>query len=153
MPLLKVVATALLGAKLGQATLTHYDRVVVGQTFMAGSTDPRTGSTAWALTAHGIAEKLFTVDEDGEIIGQVAESVSQVSDYVWDVTLNSNYYFSDGTAVDADHIVACLNETNYLNSNAQSSLGTMTMTATDDLVVRIESERETHIMDAVLAEW
>ena len=69
--------------------LTEDDPMVVGKTFLASSTDPRPGSTAWALTSHGIAEKLFTVDEHGEIVGQVADSLSKVSDFVWEVTLKS----------------------------------------------------------------
>ena len=64
------------------------DQVVVGQTFMAGAIDPTSGSTGWALTSHGISEKLFTVDKKGNIVGQVAESVERVSDNVWEVTLD-----------------------------------------------------------------
>ena len=46
---------------------------VVGMTWTTGSLDPRYGSTPWSLTTHGLAEKLFTVDKNGEIVGQVAE--------------------------------------------------------------------------------
>ena len=101
----------------------------------------------------GIAEKLFTVSEQGEIVPQVAESVSHVSELVWDVTLKEDYKFSDGTDVTAAHVADCLNELNEENSSAQSSIGAFTATATGDLTVRIESERATHVMDAVLAEW
>ena len=125
--------------------------MVVGQTFMAGSIDPTSGSTAWALTSHGISEKLFTVDDDGNIVGQVAQSASQVSDLVWDITLK-DYKFSDGSVVDAAAVATCLSELNSVNSAAQASVGTMTVTASSDSVVRIESERATHVMDAVLAE-
>ena len=59
--------------------------IVVGKTFMAGSVDPTSGSTGWALTSHGVSENLFTVNKDGEIVGQVAESVSKVSELIWDV--------------------------------------------------------------------
>ena len=45
------------------------DQIVVGQTFMAGAVDPTSGSTGWALTSHGISEKLFTVDKEGNIVG------------------------------------------------------------------------------------
>jgi len=131
----------------------HCDPLVVGQTFMAGSTDPTAGSTAWALASHGISEKLFTVNKDGEIVPQVAESCSNVDDLTWEVTLKSGYKFSDGTAVDAEHVAACLTELNTVNSAASSTLGAMTVTASGDLKVRIVSERSTHVMDAVLAEW
>merc|ERR1719387_1273466 len=127
--------------------------VVVGLTMVAGNDDATQGSTGWSLTAHGIAEKLFTVDKDGDIVGQVAESCTKVSDKVWDVKLKAGYKFSDGTAVTAQDVATCLKELNTVNSNGGSSLGTMTVTAPDDLTVRIESERSTHIMDSVLAEW
>lgn len=143
----------LLSFGLGRAALTDDDPVAVGLTFMAGSIDPRSGSIAWALTSHGISENLFTLNQEGEIVGQVAESVSWVSDYVWDVTLKTDYKFSDGTKVTATHVATCLSEMNTENDNAQASVGAMTVTATDDTTVRIETEFVTHIMDSVLAEW
>ena len=127
--------------------------VFVGQTFLAASMDPTNGSEGWALTSHGVAEKLFTVDQNDMIVGQVAESVSKVSDLVWDVVLKSEYAFSDGTPVTAQHVAECLMELNTKNPSAQSSLGNMIVTAVDDVTVRIESDRSTHVMDAVLAEW
>ena len=78
---------ALLLALAVGARAADDDQVVVGQTFMAGAIDPTSGSTGWALTSHGISEKLFTVDKDGNIVGQVADSVERVSDNVWEVTL------------------------------------------------------------------
>ena len=130
-----------------------HDPVVVGQTFMTGALDPRSGSNAWALTSHGISENLFTVNDKGDIVPQVAKSVTRVSDLVWDVTLNSGHKFSDGTEVNAQHVANCLAELNEKNPSAKSSLGTMKVTTRDNLTVRIESERGTHVMDAVLAEW
>lgn len=144
---------AILSFGLVYADVGNDDPIVVGLTFLAESTDPTQGSTAWALTSHGIAEKLFTVDKYGDIVGQLATSVEKVSDFVWDVTLQPGSMFSDGTPVSADAVVFCLMEQNGKNENAQSSLGNMTVTAVDDVTVRIESEHETHAMDAVLAEW
>lgn len=138
--------------------LNSTDPVVVGQTFLAGGLDPTVGSTAWALTSHGISEKLFTVDKDGEIVGQVAESVSKVSENVWEVMLKPDYKFSNGMPVTAQSVATCLQELNTKNSDAQSTLGQMTVTALGGglgggLKVRIESERPTHVMMTVLAEW
>ena len=127
--------------------------VVVGQTFLAGGTDPNDGSTGWSLTSHGISEKLFTVNDKDEIVGRVAKSVTKVSKFVWEVTLKPNYKFSDGTAVTAQSVADCLTELNENNNNAKSSLGSMTVTVKSNLVVQISSTRATHVMDAVLAEW
>ncbi|KAL3911099.1 MAG: hypothetical protein SGARI_001807, partial [Bacillariaceae sp.] len=129
--------------------------IVVGQTFLAASTDPTSGSVPWALISHGIAEKLFTVDQDGEIVSQVGLRVDKVDDdgSLWDVSIKSNYKFSDGTRVDAQHVADALNELNEKNDGARASLGAMNVTVVSDDTVRIASERPTHVMDAVLAEW
>ena len=90
---------------------------------------------------------------------QVAASVARpVSDNynVWTVTLKPNYHFSDGTRVTAGLVATCLQELNDKNSSsgkARASVGVMTVTAESELVVKIVSERSTHIMDSVLAEW
>ena len=84
-----LVALASFGAAAAELASTTAEPVVVGKTFMAGSVDPTSGSTGWALTSHGVSENLFTVNKDGEIVGQVADSVSKVSELIWDVTLKS----------------------------------------------------------------
>ena len=90
---------------------------------------------------------------------RVAESVTRpVSDNynVWTVTLKPNYHFSDGTRVTAELVATCLQELNDKDSSsgkARASVGVMTVTAVSELVVKIDSERPTHIMDSVLAEW
>ena len=154
--------------------------VVVGQTFLAGGLDPTCDcSDPWALTSHGVSEKLFTVDANGDIVGQVAQSVTKVpcstihceqlgSEFAWDVTIKSDHKFSDGTTVTAAHVAAALTELNTQNAAAQSSLGTMTMAARhwdargcrsnchralDAQTVRIQSTSPTHAMESVLAEW
>ena len=142
-------------ASLGAAAASD-DTMVVGQTFMtAYPIDPTVGSAGWSLTSHGISENLFRVNEHGEIVAQVAESVSKVSELIWDVTLKSGYKFSDGTDVTAQAVADCFNELNTANPNgaAQASVGAITVTAPSAGTVRIESERSTHIMDSVLAEW
>ncbi|KAL3934901.1 MAG: hypothetical protein SGARI_003188, partial [Bacillariaceae sp.] len=100
------------------AELGPDDPVVVGQTFLAGSLNPTEGSTGWALTSHGVAEKLFTVDSESEIVGQLAQSVTKLSEKVWEVQLKPARQFSDGNLVEAEHVVDCLNELNQVNSNA-----------------------------------
>uniref|UniRef100_A0A7S4JSI8 Solute-binding protein family 5 domain-containing protein n=1 Tax=Odontella aurita TaxID=265563 RepID=A0A7S4JSI8_9STRA len=138
---------------LVSAALSHTDPVLVGQTFLAGSTDPTEGSTPWALTSHGVSEKLFTVNKHGDIVPQIAVGVVKISDLVWEVTLKRGYKFSNGIPVDPQTVADSLMELNAKNDSAQSSLGSITATPQGDMKVRIESERPTHVMDAVLAEW
>jgi len=133
--------------------LNRSDPVVIGKTFLASSTNPTSGSTAWALTSHGIAEKLFTVDQGGNIVGQVAESVKKINTLTWEVSLKPGYSFSDGTMLTAQHAVDALTELNNVNNAAKASVGTMSVTALGSRTLRIVTERATPVMDAVLAEW
>lgn len=120
---------------------------------MAGSIDPIDGSTGWALTSHGIAEKLFTVGKDGRIVAQVAQSVRELDSFAWEVTLKADLKFSEGTHVTADNVALALTRLNQNNSGARASLGSMTITPLDNLRLKIQSERTTPVMEAVLAEW
>jgi len=123
------------------------------QTFLAGGTDPTKGSTGWALTSHGISEKLFTVDSAGNVVSQVARSIKKLDKFSWELLLKADYKFSDGTPVTAKLVGDCLTKQNEVNSGAQASLGKMTMTVIDDMKLKIVSEKPTPVMEAVLAEW
>mmetsp|Transcript_2788 Transcript_2788/g.6280 ORF Transcript_2788/g.6280 Transcript_2788/m.6280 type:complete len:517 (-) Transcript_2788:185-1735(-) len=158
------------GWSLAFTSLPTRDPVVVGLKFLASTTSPvgRPGEsyegedlatyalderTAWQLTSHGVAQKLFTVDQHSNIVGQVAESARRVGEHAWVVTLKRAYKFSDGTAVDAQHVAACLTEVNRKSPSARTTLGLMTVTVAGALQVRIESTSATSVMDAALAEW
>ena len=145
-----VVVLSLIGL---DKVLAKEHGVTIGQTFLAGSVDPTAGSAPWALTSHGVAEKLFTVDQNGEIVPQVAESIRKINEKEWEVTLKNDYWFSDGTAVTAQRVADALTELNEKNPSASSSLGKITVTPKDDKTFTIESERPTFIMESVLAEW
>jgi len=151
--LLQVAATS--GHQHGTA---HNPKpLVVGQTFLANGMDPTDGGTGWALASHGIAEKLFTVNDQGAIVGQLAKSVNKLDadGKSWEITLNDNKKFSDGTAVTAALVAQALTlqNTNHSNGGARASLGTMTVTAPAVDRVKIDSEKATPVMESVLAEW
>jgi len=148
----QLVWIALLVSAASGTNLKHKP-LAAGQTFLAGSANPTEGSTGWALTSHGISEKLFTVDSAGVIVSQVARSVKKHDKFSWEVNLKADYKFSDGTPVTAKLVADALTQLNQNNSGAKASLGEMTMTPLDDLRLKIQSERATPVMDAVLAEW
>ena len=150
-----LVALASFGAvaAVGDTFASADDVLQVGQLKLATTQDPRTEQHGWALTMHGVAEKLFTLNSDGEIVPEVAQSVGKVSEFEWDVDLKPDYKWSDGTPVTAQDVAACLNELHTMNDNTQSSLGDITATVPCDGTVRIKSTKATHIMDAVLADW
>ena len=150
-----LVALASFGAvaAVGDTFASADDVLQVGQLKLATTQDPRTEQHGWALTMHGVAEKLFTLNSDGEIVPEVAQSVGKVSEFEWDVDLKPDYKWSDGTAVTAQDIADCLNELNRTNPNTQSTLGDIEATVPCDGTVRIKTSRATHIMDAMLADY
>ncbi|MFM7330636.1 MAG: ABC transporter substrate-binding protein [Brachymonas sp.] len=148
-----LVSLFLIGALGAIGTSVAQSRLVIGQTFMAGSIDPAEGSAAWALATHGVAEKLFTVARDGRVIGQLAQDIKRVDELTWDITLQPGRRFSDGQVVTAAEVAAALARTNEKNAAARASVGRMTLQAQDELRLRIRSERPTPVMATVLAEW
>lgn len=129
------------------------DELVFGQTFMADSMNATDGSNGWALVSHGIAQNLFTVSQEGEIVPQVAEKVSRVSPNEFKIHIKPNIKFSDGTPVTAADVAKALQTANEQNPNAQSSLGSIEAEPLDDNTVHVVSEDPTHIPESVFAEW
>jgi peptide/nickel transport system substrate-binding protein len=125
----------------------------VGKTFIAAATDPAQGSAGWALVSHGIADQLFRVDRNGEIVGNLASDAARIDDLTWQVNLVPDRAFSDGSPVTAGAVADALNRTVSENPAARASAGALTFEAQDDTVLVITSERPTPVMPSILAEW
>lgn len=128
-------------------------RLTIGQTFLAASADPADGSAGWALVSHGVGETLFSVNAEGQLVGQLAEAIVRAADGGWIVTLKPGRVFADGAPVTAADVAASLGRTSERNAAARASVGRMALSAEDERRVRIVSERPTPVMAAVLAEW
>ena len=113
-----------------------------------------TGSTGWALVSHGVGEKLFTIDSQGDLVPQLATAAVRTSTNLWTITLAPGRFFSDGSPVTATDVATSLGRTNQQNNAARSSCGIMTFTALQDgLTLTIGTETATPVMSSVLAEW
>ena len=124
----------------------------VGQTFMANHEDPAVGTAGWSLVSHGIGEKLFSVDDQGQLVPHLASSIVRISLDTWEVTLAPSRHFSDGSPVTAADVVYSLGRTNGMLPQARSSVGTMTLSAQSELKVSIKTQINTPVMASVLAE-
>ena len=129
------------------------ESVTVGQTFLASGLDPAEGSTGWALVTHGIAEQLFRVSREGEVVPNLAVSADQQDDGSWLVTLAPERFFSNGTPVTAPLVADALNRTGDANASARATAGRLTFEALDDTMLRVTSEQPTPILPSILAEW
>ncbi|MGJ3264178.1 MAG: ABC transporter substrate-binding protein [Salinarimonas sp.] len=127
--------------------------LVVAKSFVADSLDPVDGSAGWALISHGIAQGLFTVSREGTVVPLLAEGAERQDDGAWVVTLAEGRLFSDGSPVDAAAVADALNRTGAENPAARASAGRLSATALDARRLRVETERPTPILPAILAEW
>ena len=135
------------------APATAQEALKVGTTFLLGSTDPTAGSAGWALTSHGIGEKLFMVDKDGNLVPELAAQAERNSELEWTVTLRSRRYFSDGTPVTAAAIGEGFANTFEKSKTAAATGGKLAFEAVDDLTLRVTTEKPVPLIQALFAEW
>ena len=148
--LLLVAATATTALSPAHASA---DEVTIGQTFLASGLDPAEGSNGWALVSHGIAEQLFRVSREGEVVPNLAVAATPNGDGTWTVDLAPDRFFSDGTAVTAEAVAAALNRTGEANPSARATAGRLTFTVVDEDTLMVQSEQPTTILRSILAEW
>lgn len=125
-------------------------RIVVGETSVIDEVDPM--SVAWDLTAAGVSEGAFMVDDEGELYSRFVSDVTPDGDLDWTITLIGEAKFSDGTDVDAEAFAWALNEIQENNPLSNASAGVIEFTADGD-DVKARTERQTVVLDSVLAEW
>lgn len=150
------VAAAVLALAVSAASLpdrASAKEITVGKTFVAAGLDPAEGSTGWALVTHGIAEQLFRVSREGEIVPNLARAAAPNEDGSWTVVLAPGHFFSDGTPVTAETVATALNRTGEANPSARATAGRLTFEAADDDTLIVKSEQPTTILPSILAEW
>ncbi|BBG03351.1 MULTISPECIES: ABC transporter substrate-binding protein [Pseudonocardia] len=124
--------------------------ITVGQTSVLDVVDPM--STAWDLTAAGVAESVYTSDRDGTLSSRFVESATRDDALDWTLELRDGVLFSDGSPVDAAAFADAMNRIQTENSLATASTGGMTFTPEGDAVA-VRTTRPTMVMESVLAEW
>lgn len=130
------------------------ETIVIGNTKVIDVVDPtRNGSNAWSLTADGISETVFMQDSKGNLVSHIVESIEQKDALTWEMKLKTGLKFSDGSTLDANALCDSMNTIMKNNEMAKSSAGIITFSATDNLTVKMVSERETTIMPSVLCEY
>jgi peptide/nickel transport system substrate-binding protein len=129
------------------------DTLHIGTTFLVGGLDPARGSAGWALVSHGVGEKLFMVDKDGQLVPELAESATRTGDLAWTVRLAPGRFFADGTPVTAAALKKGFDNTFANSSPAASTGGKLTFEAIDDLTVAVATEKPVPLIAALFAEW
>ena len=105
------------------------------------------------MIGHGIAEGVYKVDEEGNLVSRFIKELNQVDENNWESTLNEDVMFSDGEKVDAKALAKCMNEITEKNPISQGTVGAIKFEATGDYSVKINTEKVTKTLSSVLSEW
>jgi len=144
------MATAML---LGPAIAADREPLRIGTTFLVGGVDPTNGSAGWALTSHGVGEKLFMVDRDGKLVPELAASAERTGDLTWSVKLAPGRFFSDGSPVTAAALKKGFDNTFTKSKTAAATGGALRFEATDELTLKVTTEKPVPLIQALFAEW
>ncbi|MDA3146831.1 hypothetical protein JSO19_05510 [Leucobacter sp. UCMA 4100] len=101
--------------------------------------DPHVSTaTATASISRNILETLLTTDGDRNVVPMLAESYETNADgTVYTFTLRSGVTFHDGSALDAEDVVASMERWDRLSGPGQSTFADAEWAATDDLTVTL----------------
>lgn len=127
--------------------------ITIGQTWVVGAIEPTVGGTPWSLTTHGLSETVFKLDEEGKLVSRYVKEVVKKDKLVWELTLNKNIKFSDGTEVNAEALAWSLNTIIKENPLSNATAGKAMFDKIDDYKVKVTTEREVQNLKAFLTEW
>lgn len=129
------------------------DALRIGATYITSGLDPAKGSNGWALTSHGVGENLFTVDKDGRLVPELADSAKRTGEFEWKIALKPGHRFSDGTPVSAETVAGGFRNTFEKNKIALATGGRLTLEALDELTLKVTTEKPVPLIQALFAEW
>lgn len=127
--------------------------IVIGQTNIASSLHPTDSGIPWSLTSHGVSEKLFTLNEKGELVSRIIDSLEQMDENTWKATMKTDVLFSDGSSINADSVVESMSRILEENAFSNSTAGKMVLTKDSEYSFTMKTERPIKLMKSVLAEW
>lgn len=84
--------------------------------------DPHDTYCGWAAIRYGVGETLFKFNDNMELEPWIAESYENVDDLTWKITLKDGVKFSNGKAVDADAVKACIEDLVNVHERAAGDL-------------------------------
>jgi peptide/nickel transport system substrate-binding protein len=131
-----------MSAPIGDQTIVEGGDLVMALSAEPDRLDPTTSSSLYTrYVMQTMCQKLYDLDEDGEIVPQLATALPEVSDDGLTVTIpiREGVVFADGTPFDAEAVRTTIDRGLTLTgSTRKSELGPITgITAVDDATVEI----------------
>ena len=112
----------------GKKTFTFGDTTFNAENEEA-TIDPHEAYCGWACIRYGVGETLFKLNDNMELEPWVAESFENVDDLTWKVVIKDGVTFSNGKAVDAAAVKACIEDLVAVHERAAGDLAIDTIEA------------------------
>ena len=123
----------------------HYN---VGVTWLNSSAEAADG---WAYVGYGVSENVFLQDAEGKLYSTMVETVEQIDEMTWKLTLKEGIKFSDGSDITPELFCAGLNES-MEDSSGTSTCGKLTFVPEEDGSITVTTERPTTVLESALCE-
>lgn len=127
--------------------------IIIGQTWIGGSLNPVEGSAPWSLTSHGLTEYVYMLDDQGILNSRFIASLEQEDDLTWLAEMKEDVKFSDGAIVNSEAFCKSMNRVMEENQLSNATAGKITFVPTGEFSFKLTTERPTHAMASVFAEW
>jgi peptide/nickel transport system substrate-binding protein len=118
------------------------DTLVVVQREVAYTLNPMKVNSASFLRGVGAAEALFSVDRDGVVHPEIAESAQQLDSATWRIAIRQNIKFWSGATVDADSVISSFEDSKRNDPHFLAYLQDLTFSKIDDRTIQITTARE-----------
>jgi peptide/nickel transport system substrate-binding protein len=145
---IRLLGVCLIGAVLAscngkkEAAKEAKDTLVVVQREIAYTLNPMKLNSASFLRGIGAGEALFSVDRDGIVHPEIAESSQQLDSATWKITIRPNVKFWSGKAVDADAVIASFEDSKKNDPHSLTYLQELTFSKIDGRTIQVNTERE-----------
>lgn len=123
-----------------QASAPAPRNLKVGIFFLEGSLDPKNMFDAWVLMRVGAGEALLRLSDNGALEPWLCQSYRVVDPLNYELTLNPNLTFSDGTKVTATAVKNSLERVYALNPRAKQYFTLDHITVNDELRLTITTK-------------
>ena len=118
------------------------DTLTIASLEIPDTLNPIKPLSASHLRRIGAIEGLFKVDENGKLLPELAESSKQVDASTWEIKLRPGVKYWSGKALDADAVIASLEQSKSDDKTASAYLKDLTFAKKDDTTITITTARE-----------
>ncbi len=116
------------------------DELVFGTTLSTKSMDPANGYSGWFTVRYGVAETLFKLNDNMEVIPWLAQSYEQIDNITWKIKIKENIKFQNNKFLTPKAVKLSIERTLELNARAVDTLKIEKITTTSDSIIITTSE-------------